>query len=183
MRCVKFRARKGAVPAQIRGQHTPGGRLDGRRRRDPGRARGAHLRQALLDPGPCQLRPPTAISSAGESGLLYASAERKLPPERQIAEHPGHRPPVHLAVRLPGRERTRRPRRALLLRGDGRPHEHDRHPGHRLRGRRALLVDPRTRRQVPGRARLPQLHVVQDRQGRGSTAASAPPSAAAATRA
>ena len=44
------------------------------------------------------------------------------------------------------------------------PTEHDRLARHRLGRRRALLVGPAARRQVPGGAGLPQLHVVQDRK-------------------
>ena len=55
------------------------------------------------------------------SGAAVRERRAQAAAERQIAEHPGDRPPVHLAVRLPRRQRTRRPGRALLLRGDGRP--------------------------------------------------------------
>ena len=163
---VKFRARKGAVAAQIRGNT----RLEV----------GWTVAAAVILLGlavvtfaklssiqnPAELEPERRQAGRRERPAVR-ERRAQAAPQRQIAEHHGHRAPVHLAVHLPGRERTRRPGRPVLLRGNGRPHQHDGHPRHRLRGRRALVVDPRTRRQVPGRARIPQLHLVQGRQARG----------------
>ena len=83
-------------------------------------ARDAHVRQARLDPEPAQLRPGRRDAGRTERPALREHRAQAAA-ERQIAEHHGDRPPVHLAVRLPGRQRTGRPRRALLLRGNGRP--------------------------------------------------------------
>ena len=167
----RLRARQ--VPrAQGRGgradprQHAPGGRLDGRRRGDPGRR--SRCSRSPSSPR-SRTRPtqvPKATSSLATSGLLYASAERKLPPNGKSLNitvigrqyiwqyvYPGANEPDGLGAPYSYEE--------MVV-----PDEHDRHAGHRLRGRRALLVGPRTRRQVPGRARLPQLHLVQDLQAR-----------------
>ncbi len=126
---------------------------------------------------------PQGDKLAGTSGLVYASAERKLPPNGKALNitvigrqyiwqyvYPGASEPDGLGAPYSYEE--------MVV-----PTEHDGLARHRLLRRRALLVDPRTRRQVPGGARLPQLHLVQDPQARVSTAASARSCAAAGTRA
>ncbi len=165
---ARLRARQ--VPqAQGRGrgadprQHAPGDRLDGRGGGDPAGAGGADVREALLDPGPAELGPGRRGARRTEQPDLREHLAQTAA-QRQSAEHHGDRPPVHLAVRLPRRERTGRPGRAVLVRGTGRADGHDGQPRPRLRGRGALVVGAGTRRQVPGGARLPQLHLVQGRQ-------------------
>ena len=179
---VKFRARKGAVPAQIRGNT----RLEV----------GWTVAAAVILVGLAVVTfaklssiqdPPNSSAGgdklAGESGLLYASAERKLPPNGKSLNitvigrqyiwqfvYPGANEPDGLGAPYSYEE--------MVV-----PTEHDGHARHRLRGRRALVVDPRTGGQVPGGARLPQLHLVQGLTSPGSTAASAPCCAGAATRA
>ena len=41
----------------------------------------------VLDPGPAQLGPERRHAGRATSGLLYASAERKLPPNGKSLEH------------------------------------------------------------------------------------------------
>ena len=57
------------------------------------------------------------LTSRATAALLYATADRKLPPNGKSLNITVDRPAVHLAVHLPGRQRTGRARRALLLRG------------------------------------------------------------------
>ena len=171
--------RRGADPRQ----HAPRGRLDGRRRADPRRPRDRHVPQARRHPATRRTPAPTAYPVTKGGTLVAAGAKQRLPAQRQVAEHLRQRPAVHLALHVSGRRRTTTSTR-LQLHGDGRPHEHDRHARHPRAGRRPLVVDPEARRQVRRGPRLHELHMVQEpRTGRARLhAASAPSSAAAATR-
>ena len=180
---VRFRARKGAVPAQIRGNT----------RLEIAWTVGAAVILVALAvitfvKLPSIVNPPNsgpdgaAVASSG-GGALLASAERKLPPNGKALRitvigrqylwqyiYPGAAEPDGLGA--PYSYET------MVV-----PDEHDGEPRHRLVGRRARLVDPAARREVPGGPGLPQLHLVQDLQARHPTRASARSCAAARTRA
>ena len=95
----------------------------------------------------------TGDTLVGESGPLYASSERKLPPNGKS-----------LNIQVNGQQYIWRYTYPGGSNPDGLddpysyeqmvvPTEHHRHARHRRPGRRALMVDPAARRQVPGRAR------------------------------
>ena len=177
----KFKAKKGRVAAQIRGNT----------RLEIGWTVGAALILVVLavitfvklD----DIRNPPDSSP---NGLQLADTSRRLPPNGKS---------LNICVngqqyiwrftysrQLQGR---RQPRRAVLLRGDGRPRRHDGDARHQRPRRRPLLVDPEARRQVRRHPRLHQPHLVQGpRQVRRpsragpSSSASAPSCAGATTR-
>ena len=174
----KFRARKGAVAGPDPRQHAPGDRLDGRRGADPRGHRDRHVHQARRHPQ--RAATPTARACSGHGAT--APAPRAAAARRQVAAHPGQRPAVRLALHVSGRRRRRLTTR-LLLRDAVRAHRHDGDARDHRAGRRALVVDPRARRQV-GRGPGPhELHVAQGpgRPSRAPTAGSAPSSAGATT--
>ena len=159
---VKFRVRKDAVPAQIRGNT----------RLEVGWTLGAAgvlvilaiVTFAMLG----DIRTPPNSDADGYptpvvANIKTASAFQPRAAQRPLAEDPRQRPALHLALHVP-RRRRERPQQRLLLRRDGRADEDDRHAGHRGPGRRALVVDPRARRQGRRDPRAHELHVVQDRQ-------------------
>ena len=77
---IRFRKRKGAVPAQIRGNTRLECGWTVGAARDPRGAGGAHLREAVLDREPTQLQRRRRYSASEDGQLLYASSQRKLPP-------------------------------------------------------------------------------------------------------
>ena len=98
---VKFKARKGAVPAQIRGNT----------RLEIGWTVGAAVILVVLATLTFVKldgirNPPDSVGRTASSSPTPA---RRLPPERQVAEHLRQRPAVHLALHL--RRRTARPAR------------------------------------------------------------------------
>ena len=102
---VKFRARKGAVAAQIHGNT----RLEigwtlGAAVILVGLAIVTFVKLASIQDPPNST--PAGDQLGGESGAAVRERRPQAAPERQIAEHHGHRPAVHLAVHLPGRQRT-----------------------------------------------------------------------------
>ena len=109
---VKFRKRKGAVAAQIHGNT----------RLEIAWTAGAAVILVVLAVitfvklSAIQNPPNSGPEGAAlaSDGTLYASAKQAAP-QRQGAEHHRRGPSVHLAVRLPGRQRSRRPGRALLV--------------------------------------------------------------------
>ena len=160
---VKFRKRKGAVAAQIHGNT----------RLEIGWTAGAAVillglavltfakLSSIQDPPNSG---PGGVLLGEQNNLIYASTERKLPPNGKALNitvigrqyiwqfvYPGANEPDGLGAPYSYEE--------LVV-----PTNTTVTPGHRLRGRRALLVGAGTRRQVPGGARLPQLHLVQGRQ-------------------
>ena len=181
---IKFRARKGAVAAQIHGNTRleigwtvgaavilvfitvftfimlPGiknpPRLRHRRERQPGR-----LQRALRLDGPARRRRRAAPAST--SGSTASSTC--------------------------GATSTRAGRGRLLLRRHGRPRRHDRHARHHGRRRHPLMVDPQAGRQDGRRPGLHQQDLVQDpasarsprARTRWSSTASAPSCAGATT--
>ena len=99
-RCVKFRARKGAVAAQIHGNT----------RLEVGWTVGAALILVVIAivtflklgdiREPAELRAPTASRSRSDGTFVAAGAKQRLPAQRQVAEHPRQRPAVHLALHV-----------------------------------------------------------------------------------
>ena len=78
---IKFRARKGATAAQIHGNTRLEVGWTVARRGDPGGAGDHHVRQARRDPEPAQLqRRGREPDRRKRTGVLYASANRRLPP-------------------------------------------------------------------------------------------------------
>ena len=156
----KYRARKGAVAAQIHGNTqleigwTVGAAVILVVHRD------LHVRDAAHDPQPAELRRRRREHRRDHErrrGLRPGEAAA----ERQVAEHQRQRPAVRLALHV--RRRRRQPaEQRLLLRGDGRSGRRHGHPEHPRPGRRALLVDPAARRQVRRHPEAHELHVVQD---------------------
>ena len=162
---IRFRKRKGAVPAQIRGNT----RLE----------YGWTIAAAVILVALAGLtfsklssieNPPNSnaagIIATEDGGLLYASAERKLPPNGKSLNitvigrqyiwqyiYPGATEPDGLGAPYSYEEMVVPTETTVTL-------------DIVSRRRRALVVGPRTRWQVPGRPRLPQLHLVQDPQAR-----------------
>src|SRR3954447_21111600 len=132
---IKFRARKGAVAAQIRGNT----------RLEIGWTVGAALILVVLAVVtfvflPSIENPPNSDANgfqAAHGGLLYATGPEQRPPakrqslhvpaQRQVAQRLRQRPAVHLALHLRAELPERAAEQRLLLRGDGRP---DRDDGH-----------------------------------------------------
>ena len=161
---IRFRKRKGAVPAQIRGNtRLEVGWTAGAALILVGLAVFTFVKLSAIENPPNSGPGGASIAENPEGGLEYASATRKLPPNGKS-----------LAVKVIGRQyiwqyvypgvtnRTGRGRRTPTRKWSC--------PRNTVtldivsRGRRALVVDPRTRRQVPGGPRIPQLHLVQDRK-------------------
>ncbi len=129
---VRFRARKGAVAAQIRGNT----------RLEVGWTVGAAVillalavltfakLSSIQDPVNSGPEGSTLVSDHG--ARAYASMDAQAATEREVAENHRGGQAVRVAVRLPRRERSRRTGSPLLLSGDGRPHEHHRDARHRL---------------------------------------------------
>ena len=157
---LKFRARSGAVAAQIRGNT----------RLEIGWTVGAAvILVALAVITFAKLAGIRTPDNSGPDGLkladgvlVAASPQRRLPPNgkslnvcvngQQYVWRYTYQPdcsadPLEVTV---------------LLHRDGRAGRHDRHPRHHRPGRRALVVDPQARRQVRRDPRLHQPHVVQD---------------------
>ena len=159
---IKFRARKGAVAAQIRGNT----------RLEIGWTVGAALILVVLavftfaklreHPATRRTPAPNGLQLADSGTLVASGPTKKLPPNgrslnicvngqqyiwRYTYASDCDNAPLELAV---------------LLRADGRPGRHDGDARHPRPGRRALLVDPEARRQVRRHPGLHELHLVQD---------------------
>ena len=180
---VKYRARKGAVAAQIHGNTRLEIGWTVGRRGHPRRHRDLHVRDAARRSATRRTPTPQRRARAGiTSGVAIADRE-KLPPNGKSLNDQRQRPAVRLALHVSGRRRQPAEQR-LLLRGDGRAGRRHGDAEDPLAGRRALLVDPEARRQVrrdPEHTNYTWFKIPADKAGT-SSAASAPSSAGATTR-
>ena len=163
---IRFRKRKGAIPAQIRGNT----RLE-----YSWTIGAAVILVALAGLTFSKLssieNPPNsgadAYSASEDGQLLYASSQRKLPPNGKALDitvigrqyiwqyiYPGATEPDGLGAPYSYEEMVVPTETTVSL-------------DIVSAGRRPRLVGPGARRQVPGRSRLPQLHLVQDPQAGG----------------
>ena len=162
----KFRARKGAVAAQIHGNT----------RLEIGWTVGAAVILVVLaiftfatlpdDPQPAELRrrrPP----DRRHHERRRRRRPRAAPAERQVADDLRQRPAVHLALHVRATATTTPLNNVFSYEEMVVPADTTVTLDIQRPGRRALLVDPAARRQVRRRSRLHELHVVQDpgRQG------------------
>ena len=176
---LKFRAKKGAVAAQIHGNT----------RLEVGWTIGAALLLVVIATVtflklPGIENPPNSgaegIPVTKGGAFVAAGAKQRLPPNGKSLNILVNGQQYIWRYTYRGRRRQQ-PQQRLQLPGDGRSDEHDRHARDPRAGRRPLMVDPEARRQVRPDPRLDELHVVQGRARGASSPASAPSSAAATT--
>ena len=143
---------------------------------DPRGPHRRHLRLPRRHREPARVRPERRCRP---SQTQFASIDQPPPPAAAaLPAHPGQRPAVPLALRLPRASARCSPTRTMVV-----PREHDRGArDHGLR-RGPLVVDPEARRQGRRGAGLHERDLVQGpTEGRAPSRASAPSSAAPATR-
>ncbi len=166
---VKFRARRGVTPPQIRGNTHPRARVDAGRLRADARDRGGHADLPAGHQEPGSLR--HGLSGTGERPASDHQPARAEGPGRP---DPGLGPAVPVALPVPERRR--------LLREHGRAEGRDGDPHAQGERRRAQLVDPEARAASSTPSRGSPTRPGSRRRRRAASTASARSSAVPGTR-